>query len=157
MQIHPAPLNKTNQSVALLVRREDKPDLLVLVRRPSYDSELPDVWGLPAAILLEGETINEAARRIATQKLGVSIRVGVPLARGQQQRGGDLLEMTLCAAWTQSDTMKMPDTIRDEKVTQYVEWRWGLVQDVNDAAQQGSLCSRLLLGLSGSDVEGACV
>ena len=156
MAIQPTLPNKTDQSVALVVRREGRRDLLVLVRRPPYDSELPNVWGLPAATLLEGETINETAQRIAAQKLGVSIRVGTSLARGRQKRGEDFLDMTLCAAWTQSDTMKMPNTIRDENVTPYVEWKWGLVQDVTGAAQKGSLCSRLLLGLSVTDVERVC-
>ena len=79
-------MNKpVKRSVALVVRRDSGEDYdVLLVRRPSDDDEFPGMWGLPAATRRDGESELEAARRIAVQKLDMSVEIGATLGTGSQ-------------------------------------------------------------------------
>jgi ADP-ribose pyrophosphatase YjhB (NUDIX family) len=131
------------RSVSLAVREPGGSGLL-LVRRPPDDAELPGVWGLPAATLTDGEGWEQAVRRAAREKLGVEVEVGPELNRGAQVRAAYRLEMRLYAATLTGGTPRVPQP--RPGVTQYSEWRWGRAEQVRPAAEQGSLCSQLLLG-----------
>ena len=49
----------------------ERPEGLLLVRRPDDDEDLPGAWGLPAATLAEGESEEDAVRRAGRDNLGV--------------------------------------------------------------------------------------
>ena len=61
------------------------------------------MWGLPAASCREGEAILDAAKRIAVQKLGVSVDFGSTLGEGSQEREAYEIKMTLLEAHLDSD------------------------------------------------------
>lgn len=116
------------------------PEGLLLVRRPDDDRDLPGVWGLPAASLEGGESQEDAVRRSAREKLGVEVRVG--------QMIGEELTMT---DWLVEIVAGEPSVPQAGPNTQYAELRWGEAADLAPAAQQGSLCSRVLLRARGLD------
>jgi 8-oxo-dGTP diphosphatase len=131
-------------SVALVIRDDARPGMLLLVQRPPDDDDLPDVWGLPAATLALGETPADAARRAGRDKLGIELDVGAILIAGSKERGSYRLEMQLLGARIRSG---MPRTDRGaaDGTTRYRAWRWGPVEDLGPAAAGGSLCGRLAL------------
>ncbi|PYS35639.1 MAG: DNA mismatch repair protein MutT, partial [Acidobacteria bacterium] len=57
-------------SVAVMIVRRDQ---ILAVRRPEDDDELPGIWGLPAATLRGGETVEDVIARIGRDKLGVKL------------------------------------------------------------------------------------
>jgi ADP-ribose pyrophosphatase YjhB (NUDIX family) len=133
---------RIKRSVALAIRSPDGGRVL-LVRRPADDAELPGVWGLPAASLAEGERWESAALRAAREKLGIEVRVGPELRRGEQPRATYLLRMRLHEAWIEQGEPHAPQP--SPGVTQYDAWRWGATEEVLPAAERGSLCARLML------------
>ena len=58
------------RSVALAAWGEEG---LLLVLRPQDDPEFPGAWGLPAVSLQGEETLEEAALRVAREKLGAEV------------------------------------------------------------------------------------
>jgi ADP-ribose pyrophosphatase YjhB (NUDIX family) len=106
------------------------------------------MWGLPAASCREGEAILDAAKRIAVQKLGVSVDFGSTLGEGSQEREAYEIKMTLLEAHLDSDddiTLPGGPGNGSRGTTMYTEYRWGLASELNDSAAGGSLCSQLLL------------
>ena len=138
------------RAVALVVHCPDDAALLLAVRRPEDDAELPGLWGLPAATLRDDETVDDAARRIGQTKLGVDVEPGEVAARGTQQRPDYLLDMALLTATLRdSDThprLQAPSGLS----TAYVDWRWAHPNILVEAAERGSLCCRLLLSRHGA-------
>ena len=108
------------------------------MRRPDDDESLPGVWGLPAASLADGESLEDAARRAGRDKLGVEVALLGPV--------GEELAMTDFRAEIVSGEPAVP---QDGAGTQYSELRWGELADLVPAARQGSLCSRALLRARG--------
>lgn len=106
--------------------------------------ELPGVWGLPAVSLGPGETEEQAACRVGWQKLGCGVRLLRVLGRGTGDRPGYRLEMTVYEAQTEGPAIQLPEPGADG-ATYYVAWRWGLPQDLHEAAARGSLCARVAL------------
>ncbi len=122
---------------------------LFLVRRPeSPDEEFPGLWGLPAATLRPGETPQEAIARLGRHKLGIALRPGELLARGEQLRSDTVLTMLLYAAIAEEWPPRLPAE-GEEGVTRYTEWRWGEPRLLLPTALMGSLCCRLLLDTLG--------
>jgi 8-oxo-dGTP diphosphatase len=116
---------------------------VLLVQRPPDDEDLPDVWGLPAASLLPGESWEDAVRRAARDKLGIEVAPGALLEEGQRQRPGYLLQMRLYSATISSGEPHVPQ--ETPGVTRYQAWRWGVAEELQPAAGRGSLCSQLYL------------
>jgi len=131
------------RSVSIAIGRAENPGEVLIVRRPSDDAELPNLWGLPAATLRAGEDWEDAARRSASGKLGVRIEVQRELHRGRIERQDYVLEMRLMRARITEGTPAVPQA--DPEVTQYSDWRWGRTEDLVPAAEKGSLCSRLYI------------
>lgn len=130
------------RSVSVVVRSPDGSRLLA-VRRPDDDEELPGLWGLPAASLRAGEGWTDAAARVGPEKLGVDLAVGEALREGEADRGGYRLRMWLFGAEVLSGEPEVPQAAPG--VTQYAEWAWAPPARLREAAEQGSLCSRLCL------------
>jgi len=140
----PAAPDVVTRSVALSITHPGAPGVLLVVRRPPDDDDLPDTWGLPAASLRDGESWTDAAHRAARDKLGIAIALGRELSRGSLPRTGRRLSMRLYAAHVRSGTPHVPQDIAG--VTQYVALRWSLADILETGAERGSLCCRLQLG-----------
>ena len=118
----------------------ERPEGLLLVRRPDDDEDLPGAWGLPAATLAEGESEEDAVRRAGRDKLGVEVR---PL-RAVGEDG-------FMAGWEAELVSGEPAVPQPGPHTQYAELRWGEPSELVPAARRGSLCSRVLLRARGLD------
>lgn len=136
-------MTQIKQSVSVAVFAPDRTRVLT-VQRPADDEDLPNAWGLPAASLEPGESIDDAVRRIGSQKLGVSLRPLGELQRGAIQRTNYRLEMRLIEAAIEQGSVTVPQQVAG--VTQYQAYQWGTAEDLRPAAEQGSLCCRLFLG-----------
>ena len=131
------------QSVSIVIRNPADPTQVLTVLRPPNDEDLPNVWGLPAGTLRPGESWAEAVRRVGLEKLGVQLKVGDELQRGDTERRNYRLEMRLYEAGIEKGHPFVPQP--DLEHTQYVKWKWGTGEDLQPAAQRGSLCCRLYL------------
>jgi ADP-ribose pyrophosphatase YjhB (NUDIX family) len=131
------------RSIALLIRRDDDSDDVLLVQRPHDDEDLPDVWGLPAASRADGESAATAAIRAGRDKLGIDLEPGRVLNDGARDRAGYRLEMQLLAATIRGGTPAV--RIPPDGTTAYQAWRWGPMSALRAAAGRGSLCSILAL------------
>jgi hypothetical protein len=129
------PLKRSIAVVALNGR-----GLLLSVRRPDDDDELPGIWGLPAGSYRDAETRDDLIRRIGRDKLGVAIHPLRLRASGALERTAYRLEMELWEVSIASDP-----TIPD------LEWRWADVSTLNTGSEQGSLCCQLALRTLGSN------
>jgi ADP-ribose pyrophosphatase YjhB (NUDIX family) len=131
------------QSVSVAIRNKEKPDQVLTVLRPANDEDLPNVWGLPAGTLRPGENWSDAVRRVGLEKLGVQLKVGDELEHGSTERRNYRLEMRLFEAEIEKGNPFVPQP--DVEHTQYAKWRWGTGEDLQPAAQRGSLCCKLFL------------
>jgi ADP-ribose pyrophosphatase YjhB (NUDIX family) len=111
---------------------------VLLVRRPDDDTDLPGVWGLPAASLTDGESPEDAVRRAGREKLGVEVRPLEPVGRDGSMTDFHAEVVT-----------GVPEVQQGGPHTQYAELRWGALADLLPAARQGSLCSQVLLRARG--------
>ena len=135
---------------------------VLAVRRPPDDPELPDVWGLPAASLRPGEGWEDALRRAGRDKLGVTLEPRGVLAEGDQERPQGRLHMRVYEAAIVDGSPSVgagvgagrhpepPARAAAGSGTQYVDWRWADRADLEPAANQGSLCTRLYLSAGGA-------
>ncbi len=136
-------MKPVKHSVSFAIFRPDRPEEVLVVRRPPDDEDLPDLWGLPAGSLRPGEDWTDAVRRAGREKLGVALEVGPELNRGTLERAGYTLEMRLLEAVILSGAPSVPQA--EAGVTQYSAWKWGSAGDLVPASVRGSLCSRLFL------------
>ncbi len=131
------------RAVAAALRRDD--DLVFAVKRPDEPGEeLPNVWGLPAITLLEGETPEEGIQRLGALKLDVELTPLRRLVEGEQQREGYTLHMTVYDA-SPGGEPTLPRRTPDATNTLYVDAGWLPVEAFNEAAERGSLCCKLFL------------
>ena len=135
------------ESVAIVIRNPEKDNSVLAVLRPPTDEDLPNGWGLPAASLRPGESWEAAIRRLGLEKLGVQLKVGEELQRGTTERRNYRLQMRLYEAFIEKGHPFVPQP--DDAVTQYAKWKWGNAEDLQPAAQRGSLCCKLYLREAG--------
>lgn len=131
------------RAISFAVWRPGHADEVLTVLRPPADTELPNVWGLPAGRVRAGEPWEDAVRRAGREKLGVRLDIGRELARGTRERRDYTLEMRLFQATISQGRPSVPQPYPD--LTQYVAWRWAQADALKPAAEKGSLCSRLYL------------
>ncbi len=136
-------MKPVKRAIAFAIFRPERPDEVLVVRRPPDDEDLPDLWGLPAGSLRPDEDWADAARRAGREKLGVELTVGSELNRGTLERAGYTLEMRLLQAYIARGQPVVPQPV--EGVTQYTSWQWATRAALVPAAVRGSLCSRLFL------------
>jgi ADP-ribose pyrophosphatase YjhB (NUDIX family) len=129
-------------SVAFVIYNAERTKVII-VRRPKDDEDLPNVWGLPAGSLKNNETFEDTVARAAMDKLGVKVDIMKLVNEGEIGRDGYVLHMKEYEASITEGSPKVPQPIVG--ITQYAEWRWGTADDLVEAAQKGSLCSRLFL------------
>jgi 8-oxo-dGTP diphosphatase len=119
---------------------------LLLVRRPTDDESLPGVWGLPAASLADGESEEDAVRRVGRNKLGVELRPVRELGDARAERPGYEHHMRTFEVEVLAGVPSVPQPFG---ATQYDAWRWGDAAELKPAAREGSLCSQALLRARG--------
>jgi 8-oxo-dGTP pyrophosphatase MutT (NUDIX family) len=138
------PKKPVKHSVAVVIYSKDRKRVLI-VQRPYNDESLPEVWGLPASSLRNGESFEDAVLRTGNEKLGVELKVIKVINEGTIERENFLLHMKEYEVEIVKGTPKVPQEI--EGITQYQNLKYGIVNDLIPAAQGGSLCSRLYLSL----------
>ena len=137
-------------SVAVAIRYASaSPERVLAVLRPENpDDPLGGLWGLPAATLRPGETIQDTLGR-AMRKVGLSWDAnGAVIASGSQDREDHILNMTLYAVDWSGREPAVSRNVADvtiELETRYDAWRWAALDDFREAAGRGSLCARLYL------------
>lgn len=132
----------TKHSVAFIIYNPGR-SKFIIVRRPANDDNLPNVWGLPAGSLGEKETFEDAVVRSAKDKLGLEVRIVKFVSEGEIERDQYILHMKEFEVEIVNGVPSVPQAISG--ITQYSEWKWGVADDLIEAAQRGSLCSRLYL------------
>ncbi|HEX6587815.1 MAG TPA: NUDIX hydrolase [Longimicrobiales bacterium] len=137
------------RSVSFVIRHRDRPGVVLAVRRPSDDEDLPDAWGLPAGSLREGESWADAVRRAGREKMGVELEVGDVLEEGSIERASYTLHMRMYEASVVGGVPSVPQASAD--VTQYGALDWASADVFVPAAQAGSLCCRLYLRHAGRE------
>ncbi len=135
---------RTLRTVSVAISRPRHRGQLLLVHRPPDDPDLPNAWGLPATTLRRSESWEQAAHRVAHDKLGVEIGLGRELSRGSTLRGNVLLTMRLFRATLRAGEPCAPQPAGPG--TQYTDWRWDSLEALRPAAERGSLCCSLALG-----------
>jgi ADP-ribose pyrophosphatase YjhB (NUDIX family) len=127
------------RSVALVIER---PEGILLVRRPDGDESLPGMWGLPAVTLERAEAEDAAVRRAGRSKLGVEVRPLRSIGVADAERPGYRIRMR---DWSAEIESGEPDVPQRGGGTQYVALRWGDPLELAPAARAGSLCCRVVL------------
>ena len=88
----------TVRAIAVVIPNPRDHSLLLAVRRPDDDEDLPGVWGLPATTVRPHESDADAATRLGETKLGTSLTLQHLLADGTRTRTDYKLYMRLCSA-----------------------------------------------------------
>jgi len=129
-------------AISYVIYKKERSALLV-VKRPSTDPDLPNVWGLPAGSVGEKETFEEAVLRSGREKLGVELKIRYFIGRGNIERDDYILHMEEYEAEIVHGRPRVPQPV--EVVTQYTQLKWGTADNLKAAARKGSLCCRLYL------------
>ena len=136
----------TTHAIAVVITNPLDDYLILTVRRPYDDVDLPGIWGLPATVIKPGESSHTAARRIGTLKLGGKMTLGNMLAQGTQWQATQCLIMSLYAATIKSPLSQLPNPIMNvDGVTYYIGWKWAPFESLIAGAKMGSLCCQLAL------------
>jgi 8-oxo-dGTP diphosphatase len=135
-------MKTVRKSVAFVVYNKDRTKFLA-VQRPYDDENLPNVWGLPAGSLKGEETFEDAVLRAGVEKLGVKLRIEKLVGEGEIDRKSYTLFMREYEVKVIDGEPKVPQPV--EGITQYQNLRWAIPSEIVEAAQKGSLCSRLYL------------
>lgn len=128
----------------VLICPHDESKFLV-VKRPSNDECLPNVWGLPAITLFHSELPEKATSRLGQEKLNTQIKFLGCLNFDAIDRGQyELILMDVVA-----ELIGVEPSVTDAltKHTKYTQQQW--TDDLfllKEAALKGSLCSQILLG-----------
>ena len=107
-------------------------NLVLAIRRPDNDDELPGIWGLPAGTRRGDESVEDVIRRIGRDKLGVQLTPVRKLAFGAQDRAKYRLEMELWEVLMKGNPV-------------YREWQWAATDLLRLGAASGSLCCELAI------------
>lgn len=131
-------------SVAAVVRSSAHPGAFLAVRRPPDDDRLPDVWGLPAVTLADGELPEAAVQRLGREKLSTQLKARSFVGIRAADRGDYLLILMDIEAEV---TGPAPDVhAARTSATAYVDQRWSeSLEILREAAERGSVCARIML------------
>ncbi len=140
----------TVRAIAVVISAPHDVNLVLSVRRPDDDPELPGAWGLPATTVRKGEADSDAALRLGETKLGGSLTLRNLLADGTQGRPDYKLYMRLYSATMANPEPTLPSNGEQEGVTYYPEWRWAAMSSLVEGAERGSLCCALALRSHGA-------
>ena len=145
-------VKEVKYAVFYVIRNKEDNSKILIVKRPEDDVDLPNVFGIPAGSVKEGETYEQAIIRNGKNKLGVNIKIKNFIGRGNIDREDYILHGEEYEAEIVSGTPKVPQ--ENKEGTQYQEWKWGTYEDLIEAASKHSLCCNLYLKSIGKDVLG---
>lgn len=142
-------MKPTKQAVSLVIKDEN--DNFLVVQRPDDpNDDLAGVWGFPAVTLRDNETEAQAADRVATSKLGITIRLGKRLDESTHDRPNYVLTLADYEATVASGVPTAPQA--DISVTQYAACKFTDDPTILfAAARQGSQCTQIFLETIGAD------
>lgn len=134
------------KAVSFVIKNK-KGDIL-LIKRPSDDVDLPDVWGLPAGTVKRGENWRKAVIRAGKEKLGVDLKVNNVINEGRLNRKTYILYLRLFdVSIISNQKPKVPQPFSN--VTQYTACKWTTfkkaISHLQETAPKGSLCCTLYL------------
>jgi ADP-ribose pyrophosphatase YjhB (NUDIX family) len=142
----------TIRAIAVFIANPLDTSLLLIVRRPDDDEDLPGVWGLPATSIKDNESDHAAALRLGTRKLGADLTLGAVLAEGTQERATQHLVMNLYAATLGAASPILPEpNDQIDGSTYYTDWQWAPRESANAGAEMGSLCCQLALQINAKE------
>ena len=152
---------KRSVSVAIRSAQPDGAERVVAVLRPLAPGDpLGGLWGLPAATARDGESEEEAAARVLSDKLGLQSSADglMRINKGRRKAGGNSQSMTVYVMnWAKHSALPISLPARsadaEDTVTLYEDWRWAAPEELRDAASRGSLCTRLYLEWLGDDLD----
>ena len=130
------------RAISYVIYNENRSKILI-VRRPNNDEDLPNLWGLPAGSVKDGETKEDAIIRSGRDKLGVELEVVRLIGKDNLERDKYILHMEDYEAKIISGEPEAPQKV--EGITQYSDWRWGVADDLREIASKGSLCTQIYL------------
>lgn len=145
-KMEPTKVKPIHVAVALVIYNPERTKVLS-VQRPENDPHLPNIWGLPATNLNEGETFDEAIIRAAKQKLGVEVKIIKEIGEGSLDRPGYTLQLKDFEVEVVLGEPVVPQPFTG--ITQYQAWKWIHHKQFIDAAKKGSLSSRIYLNYIG--------
>ena len=133
---------------------------VVVVQRPSTDKDLPNAWGLPAGMVTFDASVNptptsndfaRSAVVAGKSKMGLDVEIVRDMGTMSHDRGAYTLTMTqfevkIVGRDGAVDSAALPVVPQPiEGITQYQQWRWGVAEELQPAANAGSVCSRIYL------------
>lgn len=139
-------MKQIKHSIAYAIYNDDRSKVLVVLR-PKDDDNLPNVWGLPAGTLKESDDYEQAVIRSGHEKLGVELKVVKVINEGEIAHEKFILHMKEYEVEIISGQPYVPQPT--DGITQYQQWKWAEPHLLKEAAQKGSLCSRLFLSYIG--------
>ena len=145
-------VKEVKYAIFYVIKNKEDPSKILIVKRPDDDVDLPDMWGIPAGSVKEGETYEEAIIRNGRNKLGVELKVIKLIERGNLDRGSYILHGEEYEAEIVSGTPNDPQ--KDGECNQYQDWKWGTYEDLIEASKRSSLCCNLYLKSIGEKVLG---
>ena len=144
---------KRSVSVAIRFVQPDGAERVVAVLRPRVpDDPLGGLWGLPAATARDGESEDEAAARVLSDKLGLQVSSEGLMRINEGWRDDGVSSSQSMTVYTLDWSGESPlpvslpaRSVDSEAVTLYEDWRWAAPEEMREAARRGSLCTRLYL------------
>lgn len=131
-------------AVAVFLLKPDDSSKFLIVKRPNDDDSLPNVYGLPAGSIKEGELPEQVVKRIGIEKLNTEIEATKFIGSKYIDRGAYVLILMDIEAKLIG---KEPDVLSAvTENTKYVDQIW--TNDFKllvEAASKGSLCSQIIL------------
>ena len=134
-------------AIALAIHNNYQEVFVVL--RSKDEKTLPNVWGLPASMLKEKETFEDAVIRTGHDKLGVELKIIKLIGESEIERDDFILHMKEYEVKIVKGEPAVPQPVLG--VTQYQAGKWSDQEILKEAAQKGSLCSRLYLSYKKQD------
>jgi len=131
-------------AIAIVLPNSQDAKEVLAVLRPPTDESLPNVWGLPAVLVKEGELPEDAVRRIGKEKLATDIEPVSFVGIKSHNRGNYELILMDVKARVVSKEPNVQEAVTTG--TKYVEQKWTSDYSIFiPGAQKGSVCDRIFL------------
>lgn len=135
-------------SIAVVILNPDNPSEFLAVKRPPDDDSLPNVWGLPAFTVKNGELPEEVVKKIGFEKLATDIEAVSFIGIDSIERDTYVLILMDVQAKLKGPQPSVGKATTS--ATKYVDQQWTDNYDIlKEAASKGSLCTRIFLESKG--------
>lgn len=138
----------TKFSIAVVILNPENPSEFLAVKRPPNDDSLPNVWGLPAVTVKNGELPEEAVKKLGIEKLATEIEAVSFVGVDSAER--DTYNLILMDIQAELKGIQPSVAKASTSGTKYTDQQWTSNYDIlKEAAEKGSLCSRIFLKSKG--------